>query len=125
MPDFAAIADEFVNAYNSKDFGTMRRLSAPDLDFCHFNRDFAFRELDPLLQTLELFAGSLMPDRHFEAPDRVTRAGNVVVREAWWTGTCAVDLPGFGTAGTRVRFKFCSILRFDDGGTLVEWKDFG
>ena len=69
--------------------------------------------------------GPAGPDRHFEAPERVTLAGNVVVREAWWTGTCAVDLPGFGTAGTRVRFKFCSILRFDDGGTLVEWKDFG
>ena len=125
MPDFAAIADRLVSAYNNKGFATFRNLSAPSLDFSHFNRDFAFSELDGLLQTLELFAGSLMPDRRFEPPERVTVAGNIVVREAWWTGTCAVDLPGFGSAGTRVRFKFCTVFRFDDNGILVEWKDFG
>ena len=49
----------------------------------------------------------------------------IVVREAWYAGTAAVDLPGFGAAGEAFRLKFCSVMRFDDRGILVEWKDHG
>lgn len=51
--------------------------------------------------------------------------GNTVIREGWYVGTPQVDLPGFGDAGEGFRLKFCSVMRFDDAGTLVEWKDYG
>lgn len=123
--DFAAAADRLIAAYNAKDFATLQLLVASDLDFAHFNRDFAFKNSAGLFEVLRQFAGSLVPDRRFLAPERVTVCGNVVVREGYYTGTAQVDLPGFATAGGTIMLKFCSVLRFDDAGQLVEWKDYG
>lgn len=125
MPDFEAAADKVVAAYNAQDFDGLAALIAPDLDFAHFNRDFALDSRDALIDILKQFAAGLIPDRKFETPERVTSSGNVVVREGWWTGTCQVDVPGFGSAGDAIKLKFCTVLRFDDDGILVEWKDHG
>ncbi len=111
--------------YNAKDFDRLAAMTSPNLDFSHFNRDFTFSNRDALLEVLRQFADALVPDRRFLPPERVTVAGNVVVREAYWVGTAAVDLPGFAKAGGKIRFKFCSVMRFDDNGNLVEWKDYG
>ncbi|WP_313804668.1 nuclear transport factor 2 family protein [Sphingobium sp.] len=125
MADVAAAAERLIRAYNAKDFETLEALIAPDLDFAHYNRDFAMNSREALLEVLRGFASTYAPDRHFEAPERVTVAGDIVVREAWYAGTAAIDLPGFGAAGEAFRFKFCSVMRFDDAGLLVEWKDHG
>lgn len=124
-PDFTAAAERIMAAYNAQDFTALQALIAPTLDFAHFNRPFAFNTRDALLQVLRQFAAELVPDRRFLAPERVIAAGNVVVREGYYTGTAKVDLPGFAAAGAAVHLKFCSVLRFDDQGMLVEWKDYG
>jgi hypothetical protein len=123
--DVAQAAERLIEAYNAKDFDALDALIAPDIDFTHFNRDFVLSDRQALLDVLRGFADSYVPDRHFEAPERVTVAGNIVVREAWYAGTAAVDLPGFGAAGEAFRLKFCSVMRFDNAGVLVEWKDHG
>lgn len=125
MVDVAAAAERLIRAYNAKDFAALEALIAPDLDFAHFNRDFVLTNRDALLEVLRGFASTYAPDRHFEEPERVTVAGDIVIREAWYAGTAAVDLPGFGAAGEAFRFKFCSVMRFDGAGLLVEWKDHG
>jgi hypothetical protein len=125
MIDFAALADRFVAAYNAKDFETMTAMVAPDLDFAHFNRDFAFDNWAGLLEVLKQFATTLVPDRHFLPAERITTAGNIVVREGYYTGTAQVDLPGFADAGGTIMLKFCTVMRFNDDGILVEWKDHG
>jgi hypothetical protein len=125
MADVAAAAEALIQAYNAKDFDAMSAMIAPDLDFAHFNRDFVLTSRDALLDVLRSFAVDYIPNRHFEAPERVTVAGDIVVREGWYAGTPAVDLPGFGAAGEGFRLKFCSVMRFDAGGILVEWKDHG
>lgn len=125
MVNRRGLSDALVGAYNRQDFEAMEAIIAPDLDFAHYNRDFALSRREDLLQILRQFAAEFIPDRKFEAPERVFEAGDIVVREAWYTGTPAVDLPGFGAAGVAFRFKFCSIMRFDAAGLLVEWKDYG
>ena len=125
MADPAAAAERLIQAYNAKDFEAMEAMIAPELDFAHFNRDFTMHSRDELLGVLRAFAETYVPDRRFEAPERVIASGNLVVREAWYVGTAAVDLPGFGAAGEMFRFKFCSVMRFDDNDVLVEWKDHG
>lgn len=125
VTDFAKMADRLFQAYNDQDFEAMGALIAPDIDFAHFNRDFVLADRAALLDVLRGFAATCVPDRHFEAPERVTVVGNIVVREAWYVGTAAVDLPGFGAAGEAFRLKFCSVMRFSDSGVLVEWKDHG
>lgn len=125
MANRRGLADALVGAYNRQDFETMEAMIAPDLDFAHFNRDFALTSRDDLLKVLRQFAADFIPDRKFDAPERVLEAGDIIVREGWYTGTPAVDLPSFGSAGESFRLKFCSVMRFDDAGLLVEWKDYG
>lgn len=125
MADPAGAAERLVQAYNDKDFSALEAMIAPDLDFAHYNRDFVLTSRDALLDVLRNFASTYVPDRHFEPVERVTTSGNIVVRETWYAGTAAVDLPGFGAAGEAFRLKFCSVMRFDDNDILVEWKDHG
>ena len=125
MIDVAAASERLIAAYNDKNFDAMSEMIAPDLDFAHFNRAFELTGRDALLDVLRQFAATFIPDRHFEPAERVTVAGNIVVREAWYAGTAAVDLPGFGAAGEAFRLRFCSVMRFDRDGILVEWKDHG
>ncbi|ASY44093.1 hypothetical protein CJD35_06230 [Sphingobium xenophagum] len=125
MVDFAATSERLIDAYNAKDFDALSALIVPELDFAHFNRDFVLTSREALIEVLRGFATTYAPDRRFEPAERVTVAGNIVVREAWYAGTAAIDLPGFGAAGEAFRFKFCSVMRFNDNGQLVEWKDHG
>lgn len=118
-------SNQIVAAYNAKDFETLTSLLHPDLDFEHVNRGFAYRKRDDLLGVLRMFAGDLMPDRKMGAPERVLSSGDVVVRVAPWGGTAKVDVPGFAKAGEKVAITLCSVLRFDEKGRLVEWKDYG
>lgn len=125
MIDFIEGAERIISAYNDKDFSTLRSLMVADIDFAHFNRDFALKGVDELITVMEQFAHSFLPDRRIGPADRITLSGNIVVREAFYTGTAQVDLPGFAAKGGNVRLKFCSVLRFDDRGVLLEWKDYG
>ena len=77
------------------------------------------------MKTLELFANQLMKNRRFEAAERIQQMDNFVVREGYWGGTPDVDIPGFANAGDAFRIKLCSVMRFDENGILVEWKDYG
>jgi hypothetical protein len=125
MVDNLAHAEAMIAAYNAKDFAGMEALIAPDVDFAHFNRDFVLTSRDALLDVLRQFASDCIPDRRFEPADRIFASGDMVVREGWYAGTCAIDLPGFGMTGESFRLKFCSVLRFDGNGIIVEWKDHG
>lgn len=125
MVDFVAVSERLVAAYNAKDWAGMAALIADDIDFTHFNRDFVLGSRDALLGVLQQFGEACVPDRHFEPAERVFAVGDKVVREAWYVGTAAIDLPGFGMAGEAFRLKFCSVMRFDATGILVEWKDYG
>lgn len=125
MEDLVARSEQFVDAYNRQDFDALGAMIVPDLDFAHFNRAFAFSKRDELIAVLRHFAAEFVPDRHFEPAERVTQVGRTVIREAWYTGTPKVDLPGFGEAGQPFRLKFCSLLTFGDDGRVAEWKDYG
>ncbi len=125
MADNLAYADALIAAYNAQDFAKMEAQIAADVDFAHFNRNFVLTSREELLGVLRQFASDCIPDRQFEAPERVFAVGDTVVRIGWYVGTCAVDLEGFGKAGEAFRLKFCSVLRFDDAGVIIAWNDFG
>ncbi len=126
MGDAAANAERVIAAYNAKDFDAMEALIAAKLDFAHFNRGFVLNDRTEFLAILSQFAGEFLSARHFEPPLRVTASGNVCVRESYWVATPKVPLPAFGAAaGETIRLKFVTVMRFDDQGILVEWKDYG
>lgn len=119
------LSNEIARVYNAKDFGRIRTLMHPDLDFSHVNRGFSFAKSEELISVLEMFAAQLMPDRKMSEPERVIAHENTVVRVAKWGGTAQADIPGFGNAGDKLEITICSIMRFDTQGLLVEWKDYG
>jgi hypothetical protein len=124
--DAAAAADRLIGAYNAGDFEAMEGLMAPDVDFAHFNRGFVASNRKELLDVLRLFADQYLAWRRFEPPERVTTSGNVCVRESVWIAEPKVDLEVLGaTAGRTYAMRLCSVMRFDDAGILVEWKDHG
>ena len=125
MADNLACAEAMITAYNAQDFAAMEGLIAHDVDFAHFNRNFVLTSRDELIGVLRQFASDCIPDRHFEPAERMFAVDDTVVRIGWYVGTCAIDLDGFGKAGEAFSVKFCSVLRFDDAGVIVEWKDFG
>jgi hypothetical protein len=125
MADNLARAEAMIAAYNAQDFAAMEGQIAAQVDFAHFNRNFALASRGELIGVLRQFASDFFTERHFEPAERMIVSGDTVVRIGWYVGTCAVDLEGFGKAGEAFRLKFCSVLRFDDAGVIVEWKDFG
>ena len=124
MTDFLATVDRLVAAYNAKDFDTVQSLLAPNVDFAHYNRAFAFDNRASAIDAIRQFADIIAPDRKMEPAERVTVAGTVVVREAYYSGTARFDIPDLAPKGP-FRFKFCSVFRFDHAGLIVEWKDYG
>ena len=125
MADLGDLSNRLVAAYNTKDFKQLAAMIAADIDFAHYNRDFVLHSRDALIEVLSGFATTYVPDRHFEDADVLHVVGDTVIRQAWYVGTAAVDLPGFGKAGEAFRLKFCRFMRFGPDGLLVEWKDFG
>lgn len=125
MTNHADSAARLVSIYNDKNFDKMSALIAPKIDFAHFNRDFHLSDRDELITLLRHFATDLVPDRRFLEPERITDRGDLVVREGFYMGTPLMDLPGFGPAGSTFTLKFCSVMRFDSQGILLEWKDYG
>lgn len=125
MADFEACAESIIQAYNDKNFDRLRAAVAPDLKMAHFNRGASFDNANDLIDLMRAFGDSLMPDRRFEPAEGVHVSGNVVVREGYWGGTAQQDLPGFAANGEVLRLRLCSVMRFDDAGILVDWKDHG
>lgn len=125
MTDFAARAEGIIEAYNDKDFDRLRAAVAPDLKMAHFNRGASFQNADDLIALMKAFGDDLMPDRRFEPAEGVHVVGNVVVREGYWGGTAQQDLPGFAAEGEALRLRLCSVMKFDDAGILIDWKDHG
>lgn len=125
MTDFAACTNRIFQAYNDKDFDTLRSAIAPDIKMAHFNRGASFGQADELIAVMQAFGGGLMPDRLFEPAEGLHVCGNVVVREGYWGGTAMDDIAGFGAKGETLRVRLCSVLTFSDDGILVDWKDHG
>lgn len=120
----AAVVERWIDSYNKLDFEAMEACLAPELDFAHYNRGFAFGSASELIATLRTFADEYLPDRNLGEALRVTVSGDVVVREQMWTGTLAVDLPGFGSAGDTVNERLCAVYTVRDG-RIVEYYDYG
>lgn len=127
MSDVAlqGVVERFVAAYNALDFDTMRSCLADSVNFAHYNRGFGFSSADQLVATLRTFATDYLPDRQLGPALRTATVDDRVYREQMWTGTLAVDLPGFGAAGEAVEQRLCSVFTVGPDATIVEYLDYG
>lgn len=124
-PDPAAVVESFIEAYNAQDFDGMRACLADELTFAHYNKGFGFSKADELIETLKAFATDYLPDRQLGPALRVGVVGNRVYREQMWTGTLAVDLPAFGSAGESISQRLCSVFTVGADAKIAEYLDYG
>lgn len=124
MSHAAEVVERYVDAYNAQDFAVMEACLAPDLDFQHYNRGFAFKSAAELVGTLKTFAAEYLPDRRLGPSLRTNVAGDVVYREQRWGGTLVADLPGFGSKGDTLDDRLLTVYVVRDG-RIVEYYDYG
>jgi predicted ester cyclase len=122
--DVTALADAYIEAYNSGDLDRIGAAIADDIELTHHNRGAHAKGREA---AMEMFAGAgkVMPDKHFEGRTslQTTGADSVVVRHTF-VANPTVDLPGFGPAGEEIRLDLATFIRFRDG-LVVQYDDFG
>lgn len=118
------VVERYIDAYNARDFDAVTACLAPDLDFRHYNRGFAFTSATELVDVLREFAAKVIPDRRLGPALRTHTVDDVVYREQLWTGTLIQDLPGFGASGDPVSLRLSTVFTVR-GGRIVEYYDYG
>jgi predicted ester cyclase len=122
--DVSALADAYIEAYNSGDLDRIGAVIADDIELTHHNRGAHAKGRDAAM-AMFTGAGQAMPDKHFEKRHSLQTTGpdSVVVRHTF-VANPKVDLPGFGPAGEEIRLDLATFIRFRDG-LVVEYNDYG
>jgi steroid delta-isomerase-like uncharacterized protein len=118
-----AVAEDFIAAYNAKDFQTLERVLASDLVMRHHNRDVELIGAESALSTMHSFE-SAFPDRRFHSIRRRLAVGEHAIVEHTWEATATVDVPGFAAAGEVARMELCTVFTIRNG-QIVEYDDYG
>lgn len=122
--DVTALAEAYIDAYNSGDLDRIGAAIADDVEITHHNRGAHAKGRE---EAMAVFtgAGQVMPDKHFEGRTSLQVIGtdSAVVRHVF-VANPKVDIPGFGPAGEEIRLDLATFLRFSDG-LLVEYNDYG
>lgn len=121
--DAKAVVDDWVEAYNGKEFGRLEELTAEGVYVLHHNRGAEANNRKELFGLFEAF-GAAFPDRRFSDRRSVNLDGDVVIVQHTWGGTAAVDVPGFAAAGEKVSLELCTVVTVKDG-QIVEYHDYG
>ena len=121
--DAISVANRWIEAYNGKDFDTIRSLCADDIRMEHHNRNVVVTGPDAVLELMGQFDG-LVPDRRFHSTRRQFTDGERVVTEQTWEATPTTDIPGFGNQGEVVRLELSCIWTVRNG-QIAEYDDYG
>ncbi|MGH8596855.1 MAG: nuclear transport factor 2 family protein, partial [Gammaproteobacteria bacterium] len=123
MNDPINVANQWIAAYNTKDFGTLRNMMTDDIHVEHHNRGIALDGADAMLAIMTQFAG-LVPDRRFHSVRRQFASDKQVVTELTWEATPTTDIEGFAKKGEKIRLELASIWTIRDG-RIAEYHDYG
>lgn len=118
-----AVVDRLVKAFNAPDFDELSEILADDIVFSHKNKGMEGSGKEKLLSNIRMM-NDAFPGRVIGETKRYAINGDVVLREAHWTGTAAQDVPGFAQAGERAYLDTMTLFVIR-GGQIHEWADFG
>ena len=123
MVDPISIANQWIAAYNAKDFDTLKRLMTADIHVEHHNRGVVLEGAEAMLAIMTQFEG-LLPDRRFHSTRRQFAVGAQVVTEQTWSATPTADIEGFAKKGEKVDLELACIWTVRDG-QIAEYHDYG
>lgn len=123
MVDPISIANQWIAAYNAKDFDTLKHLMTDDIHVEHHNRGVVLEGAEAMLAIMTQFEG-LLPDRRFHSTRRQFAVGTQVVTEQTWSATPTADIEGFAKKGEKVDLELACIWTVRDG-QIAEYHDYG
>ena len=118
-----AVAEDFIAAYNAKDFETLERILAGDLVMRHHNRDVELTGAESAISLMHSFEGAF-PDRRFHSIRRKLAVGEHAIIEHTWEATATTDVPGFAAKGEVARMELCTVFTIRNG-QVSEYDDYG
>jgi steroid delta-isomerase-like uncharacterized protein len=121
--DPISVANRWIEAYNNKDFETIKSLMSDDIHMTHHNRGVEVNGPDAVLALMNQFEG-LVPNRRFHSTRRQFTDGERVVTEQTWEATATTDIPGFAAKDETLALELCCVWTIDDG-KIVEYDDYG
>ena len=121
--DKLAVVEQLIKAFNDLDMDMLSKICADDIVFSHKNKGMEGHGKDHLLSNIKMMSESF-PGRTIGATKRYAVNGDVVIREAYWTGTASTDVEGFAKAGETAYLDTATLLVIRDG-KIHEWSDFG
>lgn len=117
------IAGRYVEAYNAKDFDSLRALLDGDrFQFSHHSRNAYAADADAFVAMLERMAKDIFPDRRFLHIHAVHVVEDVVLLDAEWRGTPIVTIPGKFQAGVERVMRLKSMIVVN-AGLITEIRD--
>ena len=117
MSDPTAIAREYVEAWNKRDFAKYRELLHPQ--YTYTGSDGARQNgPDAGVGVGQMFANAF-PDGKLEV-ERVHGVGNFAISEYTGSGTHKGDLMGIAATGRRVTMPVCNVIEIRDGKIIAE-----
>ncbi|MDA0823981.1 MAG: nuclear transport factor 2 family protein [Proteobacteria bacterium] len=123
MNDPISVANRWIDAYNNKDFATLRSMMTGDIHIEHHNRGVVLDGPDAMIDVMTQFAG-LLPDRRFHSLRRQFVSGENVVTELTWEANATTDIEGFAKAGETIRLELACVWTVRNG-QVADYHDYG
>jgi len=117
------VVQRLISAFNQPDFEELSAVLAEGIIFSHKNKGMEGQGKEKLLANIRMM-NDAFPGRVIGETKRYAVNGDVVFREAHWTGQAAQDVPGFAEAGQQAYLDTATLFVIH-GGRIHEWSDFG
>lgn len=121
--DPIGVANRFIEAYNAKDYDSLKGLMADDLHMVHHNRGVDLNGADAALEIMRQF-DDLLSVKRFHSTRRQFTDGERVVTEQTWEATAVQDIPGFVGKDETINLELCCVWTVRNG-KVVEYDDYG
>lgn len=119
----AAIALQFIEAYDTVDLDALRALLHPEkFQFSHHNWRAYAASADEFVAMIGRMAKDVFPGRRYTHIHAMHVIDDVVLLDTSWKGTPIVDLPGASQAGVEFTQEIKSLIIVENG-LITEIRD--
>ena len=117
MEDASAIARDYVEAWNRRDFDRVRELLHPQ--YTYTSSDGHLQQGPEAGLAVGMMYANAFPDGKMDI-DHITASGDTAVIECTAHGTHRGELMGIAPTGRTLQFSYCRVLQLEDSKIKAE-----